>query len=42
MKKYTKPTISQLLLSGQDVVTLSINQLDVTDKDVGWDASLLG
>ena len=40
MKKYEKPTISQLILSGQDVVTASVNDFDVTETDVGWNADL--
>ena len=41
-KEYIKPIISQLFTSGQDIVTASPNQLDVTDKDVIWDANLFG
>ena len=39
-KEYVKPIISQLFTSGQDIVTASANSLDVTEKDVSWDANL--
>ena len=40
-KEYTQPEVTQLLLSGQDIVTASsVWEKDITEQDVSWESSL--
>ena len=40
MKKYLKPKVDVTYLLKADVLTYSVNENDVTDKDVEWDKEL--
>ena len=40
MKKYLKPKVDVTYLAKADVLTYSVNENDVTDKDVEWDNEL--
>ena len=42
MKEYLKPKIEVTFLAKADVLTFSVNENDVTGKDVEWDNELFG